>query len=92
MLVLALEDLLLERDRDLIDQVGTLKARTGSENSTELLKSVSLPMPWGLVLFFLSLYIYMLSHFIYFTQQCVSFVLPRMRLLQAPHFHNFFGV
>lgn len=52
MLVLALEDLLLERDRDLIDQVGTLKARTGSENSTELLKSVSLPMPWGSVLFF----------------------------------------
>lgn len=66
-----------------------LKARSGSENSTELLKSVSLRMPWGWVLFFLSLYSYMLSHFIYFAQQCVSFVLPRMRLLQAPPFHSF---
>lgn len=67
MLVLALEDLLLERDRDLTDQVGTLKARTGSENSTELLKSVSLPMPWGLVLFFLLFYIICFL---------ISFILP----------------
>lgn len=67
MLALALEDLLLERDRDLTDQVGTLKARTGSENSTELLKSVSLPMPWGLVLFFLLFYIICFL---------ISFILP----------------
>lgn len=71
MLALALEDLLLERDRDLIDQVGTLKAWTGSENSTELLKSVSLPMPWGSVLFFfVTLYLYAFSFHLFCPAMC----------------------
>lgn len=70
MIALALEDLLLERDRDLIDQVGTLKARTGSENSTELLKSASLPMPWGSVLFFVTLYLYAFSFHLFCPAMC----------------------
>lgn len=66
MLVLALEDLLLERDRDLIDQVGTLKARTGPENSTELLKSAL-----GFSAFLLvTLYLYAFSFHLFYPAMC----------------------
>jgi hypothetical protein len=67
-----------------------LKDLIGPKSSVELLKSVSFPKPWVSMSFalFLSFYIYKLSYLIYFVQQCASFMLPRMRLLQTPCLHN----